>query len=49
MAAIARQPIDAGADKEVSANVLRQAIQFIDVALGVADMNAKHRLPEPFD
>ncbi|MDA9391362.1 hypothetical protein CO683_38370 [Bradyrhizobium ottawaense] len=40
MAVIARQPIDAGADKQVSAKLLRQAIQFEDVAFAVADMNA---------
>ncbi|WP_247371249.1 hypothetical protein [Bradyrhizobium sp. 18] len=49
MAAIASQPIDAGANKEVSANLLRQAIQFVDVAFAVADMNATLRLSEPFD
>ncbi|MCK1686164.1 hypothetical protein [Bradyrhizobium sp. 145] len=41
MAAIACQPIDAGADKEVSAKLLRQAIQFVDVAFAVPDMNAE--------
>lgn len=49
MAAIACQPIDAGADKEVSAKLLRQAIQFVDIAFAVADMNATLRLSEPFD
>jgi hypothetical protein len=44
MTAVARQPIDAGADKEVSAKLLRQAIQFVDVAFAVATMNATRRL-----
>lgn len=47
--AIAYQPIEAGADKEVSAKLLRQAIQFVDVAFAVTDMNATLRLSEPLD
>jgi hypothetical protein len=49
MTAVARQPIDAGADKEVSAKLLRQAIQFVDVAFAVANMNATPWLSEPLD
>ncbi|WFU39991.1 hypothetical protein QA640_37960 [Bradyrhizobium sp. CB82] len=49
MTAIACQPIDAGADKEVSAKLLRQAIQFVDVAFAVTNMNATLRLSEPLD
>lgn len=49
MTAIASQPIDAGANKEVGAKLLRQAIQFVDVAFAVANMNATRRLSEPLD
>lgn len=49
MIAIACQPIDAGADKEVNAKLLRQAIQFVDVAFAVTNVNATLRLSEPLD
>ncbi|WP_027534399.1 hypothetical protein [Bradyrhizobium sp. WSM3983] len=49
MPAIARQPIDAGADKEGSAEALRQAVEFVDVTFAVADMDATLRLSESFD
>lgn len=49
MAAIARKPIEAGTDKEMGVKVLRQAIQFIDIAFAVADMDATLRFTKAVD
>src|SRR6516164_3456780 len=44
--AIARQPVHTGAHQEFRALVLRQAEEFVDVALPVPDMDATRRLAE---
>ena len=49
MAAVAGKPIDAGADEEVRAQIVREAEQFINVAFAITDMNATLRLTEAFD
>ena len=49
MAAVAGEPIDAGADEEVRAQIVRQTEQLINVAFAVTDMNAALRLAEAFD
>lgn len=53
MTAVAGEPIDAGPNEEVRAQIVREAEQFIDVAFTIADMNttvgltqALNRLPE---
>jgi hypothetical protein len=49
MATVAGEPIDAGANEEVRAELLRQAVQLVNVALPVADMHAAPRLSEALD
>ena len=49
MAAIAREPIDAGANQEMRAKVSRQAIELVNVTFSVADMDAALWLSKAFD
>jgi len=49
LAAIAGQPIDAGANEEMRIQLLRQAEQFVDVALSVTNVNAFARIAQKID
>ena len=49
MSAVAGEPIDAGANQKVRADVLRQAIELVNVAFPIADMNTAFRLSQAVD
>ena len=49
MSAIAGEPIDAGANQKVRADVVRQTIKLVNVAFPVADMDTAFRLSEALD
>jgi hypothetical protein len=49
VAAIACEPVDNGTDDEVGAEILGEAIEFVNVTLSIADVNTSIRLPEQSD
>lgn len=43
---IAREPVDAGSNEKVCAQIVRRAKQFVNVAFPIANVNATHWIAE---